>query len=85
MADLSTVGQIFLDAKGAAAIGAGIAIGISALAAAWAQGSIGAAAMGTIAERPELEGKMIVYMILPELIVLLGFIVAFLLLGKISG
>ncbi len=82
MADLGTAGQI-LDAKGATAIAAGLAMGIGALAAAWSQGSIGAAAMGAAAERPELEGKMLLYLALPELIALLGFVIAFFIVGKI--
>ncbi|MBI5046212.1 hypothetical protein HZC07_00575, partial [Candidatus Micrarchaeota archaeon] len=48
------------------------------------QGSIGSAAMGTVAERPELESKMILYIALPELIALLGFVIAFFLIGKVS-
>jgi V/A-type H+-transporting ATPase subunit K len=77
--------SLFLTSEGALAIGAGVAMGLSALAAAWSQGSIGAAAMGTIAERPELESKMILYMALPELLALLGFVIAFFLMGKIPG
>jgi V/A-type H+/Na+-transporting ATPase subunit K len=85
MADVGTIGQIFLNNDGAIAIAAGLAMGISALAAAWSQGSMGSAAMGTVAERPELESKMIVYIVLPEILALFGFVVAFLLLSKIGG
>jgi len=55
-----------------------------AMATAWAQATIGSAAMGVLAEKPEEAFKLIVYMALPELIVLLGFVVAFLLVGKID-
>ena len=41
--------------------------------------------MGVVAERPEDTFKLIVYMALPELILILGFVVAFLLLGKTEG
>lgn len=78
-----TVGN-FLTSEGAIAVGAGIAMGVSALAAAWSQGSIGAAAMGAAAERPELESKMILYIALPEIIALLGFVVAFFLVQAIG-
>jgi V/A-type H+-transporting ATPase subunit K len=68
-----------------AALGAGLAMGLSALAAAWSQGSIGSAAMGAVAERPEMEKNMLIYLVLPEILALLGFAVAFLLVGKVGG
>ena len=68
-----------------AALGAGFAMGISALAAAWSQGSVGSAAMGAVAERPELEKNVLVYLVLPEILAILGFVVAFLLVGKVTG
>jgi V/A-type H+-transporting ATPase subunit K len=74
-----------LTSEGAIAIGAGIAMGLSALAAAWSQGSLGSAAMGVVAERPEFESKVLIYVVLPEILALLGFAIAFLLLGKIGG
>jgi F0F1-type ATP synthase membrane subunit c/vacuolar-type H+-ATPase subunit K len=67
------------------ALGAGIAMGLSALAAAWSQGSLGSAAMGVAAERPEFESKMLIYIVLPEILALLGFAIAFLLWLKIGG
>jgi V/A-type H+-transporting ATPase subunit K len=52
-----------------------------AMAAAWsagyAQSKIGAAAAGTLAERPEAGGSLLVLQALPEIIVLLGFVIAF--------
>ena len=68
-----------------AALGAGLAMGLSALAAAYSQASIGAAAMGAVAERPELEKNVLVYLVLPEILALLGFAIAFLLVGQVSG
>lgn len=67
------------------ALGAGIAMGLSALAAAWSQGSVGSAAMGAVAERPELEKNVLVYLVLPEILAILGFVVAFLLVGKLGA
>lgn len=58
------------------AIGAGIAIGLTALATGWAQSRIGAAAMGAIAEKPELTGRAILLIAIPETLVILGFAVA---------
>ncbi len=74
----------FLTRDAALAIGAGLAMTGGALATAWAQASIGSAIMGVVAEKPEEAFKLIVYMALPELLVLLGFVVAFLLIGQIA-
>jgi V/A-type H+-transporting ATPase subunit K len=84
MADPAGV-SLFLTSEGAMAIGAGIAMGLSAIAAGMSQGSIGSAAMGAVAERPELEPKMILYLALPELLALLGFVIAFFLIQGISS
>ncbi|MFH0737029.1 MAG: ATPase [Candidatus Micrarchaeota archaeon] len=67
------------------AIGAGIAMGLSALAAAWSQGSLGSAAMGVVAERPEFESKVLIYVVLPEVLAVFGFLVAVLLWLKVGG
>jgi len=61
------------------AIGAGIAMGLSALAAAWSQGTLGASAMGVVAERPEFEKNILIYIVLPEVLAVFGFLVAVLL------
>ncbi len=61
---------------GLIAIGAGIAVGISAIATGYAQAKIGAAAVGAVAEKPELTGRAILLVAIPETIVILGFAVA---------
>lgn len=61
---------------GLIAIGAGLAIGLAALASGLAQGRVGSAAMGAIAEKPELTGRAILLMAIPETLVVLGFAVA---------
>ena len=63
-------------ATGMIAIGAGIAVGLSAQATGYAQARIGAAAMGLIAEKPELAGRAILLVAIPETLVILGFAVA---------
>jgi V/A-type H+/Na+-transporting ATPase subunit K len=57
-------------ATGLAAIGAGIAVGIA-----------GAAAIGAIAEKPELLGRSLIYVGLAEGIVIYGLIISFIILG----
>ena len=44
---------------GLLAIGAGLAIGLAALATGYAQARIGAAGIGALAEKPELTGRVI--------------------------
>lgn len=83
MAD-ATSGPV-LASEGAIAIGAGIAMGLSALAAAWSQGTLGSSAMGAVAERPELEKNILIYIVLPEVLAVFGFLVAVLLWLKIGG
>lgn len=62
---------------------AGIAMAGSAIAAAWAEKAVGSAAVGAMAENEKLFVRGIVFMVLPETIVLFGFAMAFLLLGYI--
>jgi V/A-type H+-transporting ATPase subunit K len=61
---------------GLIAIGAGLAIGLAALGSGLAQSRVGSAAMGAIAEKPELTGRAILLMAIPETLVVLGFAVA---------
>jgi V/A-type H+-transporting ATPase subunit K len=82
MADVTGGG---LTTGAGAAIGAGLAMGVSALAAAWSQGALGSAALGVIAERPEFEKNVLIYLVLPEILAVLGFIIAFMLQGQVAG
>ncbi len=61
----------------AKAIAAGASMSVSALAAGYAQAKIGSAGAGTLAERPEVATNIIVLQALPEIIALLGFVIAF--------
>ena len=79
--DTAVATSTFLTRDAAIALSAGIAMAGGALATAYAQAAIGSSIMGVLAERPEEAFKLIVYMALPELLVLLGFVVAFLLLA----
>lgn len=62
--------------KAITAFAAALAIGIPALATAWAQSRIGAAGAGTLAEKPELSGTVIILLAIPETMVILGFVIA---------
>lgn len=61
---------------GLTAIGAGLAIGLAALGTGIAQARIGAAGAGTIAEKPDLAGIIILLVAIPETMVILGFATA---------
>ena len=67
------------------AISAFGAIGFTAIATAWAQSRIGAAAAASLAEKPELAGTAIILVAIPETMVILGFIVAVLLILRPGG
>ncbi len=58
------------------AFAAALAIGLSAIATAWAQSRIGSAGAGTLAEKPELGGTIIILLAIPETMVILGFVIA---------
>lgn len=57
-------------------IGAALAIGLTALGTGLAQSKIGAAGAGTIVEKPELIGTIIILLAIPETMVILGFVIA---------
>ncbi|GMR04604.1 MAG: hypothetical protein BMS9Abin23_0504 [Thermodesulfobacteriota bacterium] len=67
--------------KAVIAIAAALAIGVPALATAWAQSRIGSAGAGALAEKPELSGTVIILVAIPETMVLLGFVVAYLIIS----
>ncbi len=58
------------------AFAAALAIGLTALATGWAQSRIGASGAGTLAEKPELLGAIVILIAIPETMVILGFVIA---------
>jgi F0F1-type ATP synthase membrane subunit c/vacuolar-type H+-ATPase subunit K len=61
-------------------LSAALAIGIPALATAWAQSRIGPAAAASLAEKPQLSTTVIILLAIPETMVILGFVVPVLIL-----
>ena len=57
-------------------IGAALSVGLCAIATGIAQSRIGAAGMGSIVEKPETTGTVIICLAIPETMVILGFVVA---------
>ena len=66
---------------GLVALGSGVAIGLSAIAAGIAESTIGAAAVGAMAEKEELFGKSLILTVIPETLVIFGLVVAILILN----
>jgi V/A-type H+-transporting ATPase subunit K len=61
-------------------LSAALAVGIPALATAWAQSRIGPAAAASLAEKPQLSTTVIILLAIPETMVILGFVVSILIL-----
>ena len=70
-------------AHGLLGLAAAVAVAGGAIGTAWAQSRIGSAGAGALAERPEIFGSLFVFLVLPETLIILGFVIAFLILQKI--
>ena len=70
-------------AAGLGYLSAAIAVGASTLGAGIAVAVVGAAAMGAMAERPELAGRALIFLGLAEGIAIYGLIVALMILAKL--
>lgn len=64
------------------ALAAALAVGLPALATAWAQSRIGPAISAAMAEKPELSTTAVLLIAIPETIVILGFVVAMVILVR---
>lgn len=69
--------------EGLSAIGAAIAIAVSALGTAWAQAKIGSAGVGALAEDDSLFGSVLILTALPETIIIFGLVVSLIIAGFI--
>lgn len=70
--------------KALIALAAALAIGLTAIGTGWAQSKIGSAGAGTLAEKPELTGIIIILVAIPETMVILGFVVATMILFMVK-
>lgn len=66
-----------------ALIAAAAAFGLGAIGAGIAISHVGAAAMGAVAEKPELAGQALIFVALAEGIVVFGFITSLMIIGKV--
>ena len=65
-------------------IAAALAAGLSAIGAAYAVAVVGGAAMGAVAEKPEVAGRALVFVGLAEGIAIYGLIIAIMILGYLT-
>ncbi len=66
------------------ALGATLTMLGTAFATAWAEKVIGGAAIGAMAEKPELFGRGLIYMVIPETIIVFGLVIALQMVGLIT-
>ena len=64
-------------------IAAAVAFGLGAIGAGIAISHVGAAAMGAVAEKPEIAGQALIFVALAEGLVVFGFITALMILAKV--
>ncbi len=74
------VKQMVLTGAEYAAIGAGIAIAGGAIGTGMAQSGIGSAGLGLIAEKPDSMGIVLLFLVLPETLLIFGFVVSILIM-----
>jgi V/A-type H+/Na+-transporting ATPase subunit K len=66
-------------------ISAALATGLSSLGAGFAVAKVGTAAVGALAEKPELFGRLLIFIGLAEGIAIYGLIVSILMLNRLNG
>ena len=69
---------------GLVGIGAGLSLGLAAIGAGLGQKEALASAIGAVAEDPKMFAKALIFSVLPETILIFGFVMAFLILGIIQ-
>jgi V/A-type H+-transporting ATPase subunit K len=75
-----TVEMIQASQIGMKALSAALAVSVTGIASAYAELTIGSAAVGAIAENRDVFGPVLVLTVIPETIVIFGLVVALLLL-----
>lgn len=66
-------------------LGAALATGLSSLGAGFAVAKVGTAAVGALAEKPELFGRLLIFVGLAEGIAIYGLIVSILILNRLAA
>jgi len=68
------------DTAGMLAIGAGLAVGLAGIGTGLGQKDAAAAAIGAITEDKSMFGKAMIFVVLPETIVIFGLVIAFMII-----
>jgi V/A-type H+-transporting ATPase subunit K len=79
----NTVSAAKNTAYGYMAIGAGLAIGLAGIGTGIAQSHTGAAAVGAVAEDRSNFANSLIFIAIPETVVILGFVIANQIMGKL--
>jgi V/A-type H+/Na+-transporting ATPase subunit K len=90
-AEMSTAGQTIepemsqtkADVMKYGLVAAALAFGLGAVGAGIAIAHVGAAAIGAVAEKPQIAGQALIFVALAEGLVIFGFITALMILGKV--
>ncbi|MCA9458959.1 MAG: ATPase [Nanoarchaeota archaeon] len=77
--------ESMVSTTGLVAIGAGLAFGLAAIGTGLAQKEATAAAIGAIAEDPKMFSKALIFVVLPETILIFGFVVLMIIKGMVSA
>jgi V/A-type H+-transporting ATPase subunit K len=73
-------GGIVDNTMGIAAIGAGLAVGLTGIGAGMGEKDVGAAAVGAMTEDRSIFGTAMIFMVIPETIVIFGLVIAIIIL-----
>lgn len=71
------------NAAGLGYVAAGLAVGLASIGAGIGVGIAGAAAIGSISEKPEILGRTLIFIGLAEGVAIYGLIIAIMILGRI--
>ena len=82
-AQAATTGGTTIPREFGLAIGAGIAMGIAGFGVGIGMGNASASAMAAIAEKPEVFGRTIVYVVLIEAIAIYALVISIIMIGLI--
>lgn len=75
------VESILSNSTGLIALGAGLVVGLAAIGTGMGQKETLSAAIGAISEDPKMFAKALIFAVLPETILIFGFVTAFLIMG----
>lgn len=78
------IGRLPADAWSWGLLAAAAATGLSSLASGYAVARVGAAAIGALAEKPDLFGRLLIFIGLAEGIAIYGVIIAILILNRLA-